>query len=81
MGNRVNITLSADAETVRKARQYANMHDTTLNQLVRDYMRRLTGDDAPIDAASEFARIARSYPGRSAEGYRFDRNEVHERTR
>ena len=29
MSNRVIITLSADAETVRKARQYASMHNTT----------------------------------------------------
>ncbi len=80
MGSKVNITLSAEADTVRKARQYASMHNTTLNQLVRDYMRRLTGDDAPTDAADEFARVARSQAGRSQAGYRFDRGEVHERT-
>ena len=80
MSTKVNITLSADAETVRKARQYASAHDTTLNQLVRDFMGRLTGDDTPLDAASEFARVARLNAGRSPDGYRFDRSEVHERT-
>ena len=80
MSTKVNITLSSDAETVRKARQYARTHNTTLNQLVRDYMGRLIGDDTPMDAASEFARVAWGYAGRSPEGYRFDRSEVHQRT-
>ena len=77
--NTVNITLSADAELVQKAREYAKAHHTTLNQLVREYMRRLTNSLSFEEAAAEFERVARNHPGRSAEGYRFDRDAVHER--
>lgn len=79
MARKVNITLSADEEVVRKARRYASSHNTTLNQLVRDFMGRLSGDDTPKDAASEFERIAREHASRSPEGYRFDRDELHQR--
>ncbi len=79
MSNKVNITLSADAETIQSARQYASAHGTTLNQLVRDFMGRLTGASTSTDAAREFASVAQSHPGCSSDGYRFDRDEVHVR--
>ena len=75
----VNITLSANAELVRRAREYASAHSTTLNQLMREYMERLTGVASPEESADEFTRVARTHPGRSPEGYRFDRDAAHER--
>lgn len=34
----MNITLSADSKLIKKARQYANDHDTTLNKMVRVFL-------------------------------------------
>jgi hypothetical protein len=75
----LNITLSADGDLIAKARAYAQARNTTLNQLVRDYLERLTGQIDPQRAAEEFAELARSRPGRSDEGYVFDRSALHAR--
>ena len=75
----VNVTLTADEKLVARARAYAVAHNTTLNQLVRDYLGRLTGQLDLQQAAAEFAAIARNQPGRSEEGYRFDRKAAHAR--
>ncbi len=80
MSKKVNITLSADEDVVHKARQYAATENTTLNQLVRDYMARLTGYTVGEDAASAFERHAQANAGKSPEGYRFNRDEAHQRT-
>jgi hypothetical protein len=76
----VNITLSADEDLIAKARAYAQARNTTLNQLVRDYLRRVTGQIDPQRAAEEFAELARSRPGRSEAGFVFDRGAAHDRT-
>lgn len=75
----VNVTLTADEDLLGKARAYAQARNTTLNQLVRDYLQRLTGQLDPEQAAEEFAELARSQPGRSDEGFAFDRHEAHDR--
>lgn len=74
----VNLTLTADEELVAK-RGLMQTRKTTLNQLIRDYLTRLTGQMDPQRAAEEFAELARSEPGRSEEGYVFDRRAVHVR--
>lgn len=79
-GSKVNITLSAEAGVVRQVREYASQHHTTLNQLVRDHMERLSGGPTPEEAAECFAEVARQRAGRSPDGYRFDRGAIHERT-
>ena len=75
----VNVTLTANEDLVAKARAYAQARNTTLNQLVRDYLQRLTGQLDPQQAAEEFAELARNVPGRSDEGFKFDRREAHAR--
>ena len=75
----MNITLSADEKLIKKAREYAHKHGTTLNQLIRDYMERLTGHMSPEEAMKEFTRIALEHPGRSEPGWKFDRDEIHQR--
>ena len=61
----MNITLSADGELVRKARRYAQEHDTSLNQLIRDYLETLVGELPREEAAREFETVARSMAGNS----------------
>jgi hypothetical protein len=74
-----NITLSADENLIASARTYAQAHDTTLNDLIRDYLTQITGPLDPNTAADEFARLAREQAGRSDEGWRFNREELYTR--
>lgn len=75
----MNITLSADTDLIRKGREYAKAHDTSLNQLIRNYLLMLTGGGDAENAAEEFVRIARTMPGKSDNGYRFSRDVVYDR--
>ncbi len=74
-----NITLSADESLIAAARAYAQAHQTTVNQLIRDYLARLTGHADGPEAAEEFAELARSHAGRSPDGWSFSRREIHDR--
>jgi len=74
-----NVTLTADEDLLAKARAYAQARKTTLNQLIRDYLTRLTGQVDPEQAAEEFAELARSRPGCSEEGFVFSRRAAHVR--
>ena len=76
----MNITLSADAETIQKTRQLAQQRGTTLNGLLRDYMLSLTISRDPEESAKEFARNALSHSGESPADFRFDREEAHHRS-
>jgi antitoxin component of RelBE/YafQ-DinJ toxin-antitoxin module len=74
----MNITLSVDEEVIRQARRRAESMGTTVNQLVREYLEQLAGvADAAADA-EEFERLSRQADGNS-QGWKFDRNELHER--
>jgi hypothetical protein len=77
----VNITLSAEEGLVARARAYAQTRNTTVNQLIRDYLTRVTGQIDPQQAAAEFAELARDRGGRSDEGFVFDRRDVHVRAK
>lgn len=75
----MNITLAADRETIERTRVYARAHGTSVNQLVRDYLASLAGQDDRDRAAEEFAGNAVEHGGRSPDGFRFDRAESHGR--
>lgn len=75
----VNITLSADEKLIEKSRDYARSHNTSLNQLVRDYLLSLTGGNDAEKAADEFVRLASTMPGRSEEGFKLSRDKIHDR--
>ena len=61
----MNLTLSADENLVRKGREYAAEHGTSLNRLIRSYLERLVGEVPREEAAREFAAIASGSPGNS----------------
>ena len=73
----VNVTLSLDEQTVARARKKAEALGKSLNQLIRDYLERLAGGDDPEQSIEEFKRL--SGQGNSR-GWRFNRNEIHERS-
>ena len=73
----MNITLSVDKQLVARARKRADALGKSLNQLIRDYLQKLVGGDDPEQSIEEFRRL--SGKGHSR-GWRFDRNEIHERS-
>ncbi len=77
----MNITLSADAKLVRATRRYAKLRHTSLNSLLRQYMRSIGGEeDLCAQHAEEFKRLATEQAGRSKRGYVFDRDDSHRRS-
>jgi hypothetical protein len=73
----MNVTLSIDEHLVARARKKAEAMGKSLNQLIRDYLERLAGGDDPERSIEEFKRLS----GRGhSRGWRFDRDEIHERS-
>jgi hypothetical protein len=72
-----NITLALDEETLDAGREYAQRHHTTLNNLVRELLRKTTMADRKA-AATEMLRLMNQHQGRSP-GKRWTRAELHER--
>ena len=75
----MNITLSADKELVKRAREYAAQHGTSLNQIIREYMKQFSSVSSVEKNAEEFARLAREQGGVGPTGFVFDREEAHTR--
>jgi len=75
----MNLTLRIDEQLLQKARAYARARNTTLNQMIRDFLEQITSRTDPHEAADEFARVAREHAGRSEDGLRFDRDAIHSR--
>jgi len=73
----MNVTLSLDEQTVARARKKAEALGKSLNQLIRDYLQKLAGSDDPEQSVAEFKRL--SGQGHSR-GWRFNRDEIHERS-
>ncbi len=72
----MNLTLSIDEQLVARARKKADALGKSLNQLIRDYLQVVAGDGDPERSIEEFKRLS----GRGhSRGWRFDRNELHDR--
>ena len=74
----MNITLSADAQTVEKARMAAQRMGKSLNQAVRDYLEQLAGS---ADRSQDWADFSQRCLDTNVQlkGWRFDRDQAHER--
>ena len=73
----MNVTLSVDEQLVARARKKADALGKSLNQLIRDYLQKLAGGDDPEGSIEEFKNLSGQGDSR---GWRFDRNEIHERS-
>jgi hypothetical protein len=73
----MNVTISIDEQTITRARKKAEALGKSLNQLIRDYLQKLAGGDDPEQSIEEFKRLSGSGNSR---GWRFDRDEIHERS-
>jgi hypothetical protein len=73
----MNITLSIDEQLVARARKRAEALGKSLNQVIRDYLQNLAGADDADSSIAEFKHLS----GRGhSRGWRFKRDEIHERT-
>lgn len=73
----MNLTLSIDDQLVVRARRKAQALGKSLNQLIRDHLETVAGGDDPEGSIEEFKRL--SGTGHS-HGWRFNRDEIHERS-
>ena len=73
----VNITLSIDDHLVARARKKAEALGKSLNQLIRDHLKSIAGGGDAESSIEEFRRL--SGQGHSR-GWRFNRDEIHERS-
>ena len=70
------LTLSIDENVVARARKRAEALGKSLNQLIRDYLQTLADDD-PERSIEEVKRLS----GRgNSRGWRFNRDEIHDRS-
>jgi hypothetical protein len=72
-----NITLALDEETLAAGREYAQRHQTSLNNLVRDLLRKTAGTDRAT-ALTELLRVMDSHPGNS-KGRKWRREDLYAR--
>lgn len=73
----MNITLSIDEKTATEARKVAATMGKSLNQLVREELERLTRQTQRTQDLEELNALS----GRGhSNGWRFNRDELHERT-
>jgi hypothetical protein len=72
----MNITLSIDERLVARARKRAEALGKSLNQVIRDYLETIADGD-PERSIEEFKRLS---GGGNSRGWRFNRDEIHERS-
>jgi hypothetical protein len=74
-----NLTLTVDADVLKAARKVALDRDTSVNQMVRDYLAQVAGDTGERTSAREdlknFFRTSRYKIGKRT----WTRDELHER--
>jgi hypothetical protein len=73
----MNLTLSVDEHLVSRARKRAEAMGKSLNQMIRDYLQSVAGGDDAERSIKEFKDLS----GRGdSRGWRFNRDEIHERS-
>ena len=73
-----NLTLSVDEKTIERARTAAQAMGTSLNQVVRAHIERLSGADQRLTDHDAFEARALTGKGR-LNGWKFDRDEANSR--
>ena len=74
----MNITLAVDEKLADRARQAAQAMGKSLNQVVREYLEQLAGQEQ-LDAELEaFKQSTANTPGRLG-GWKFNRDEINQR--
>ena len=74
----MNLTLSIDERTLQEARKVATAMGKSLNQLIREHLESLTRRDQAHRDLEELYSLSNPAQGDSR-GWRFNREELHER--
>ena len=74
----MNLTLSVDESVVDRARATARAMGKSLNQVIREYLEHLTGKEDTERVIEELEALSMESQGHSR-GWRFNRDEIHER--
>jgi hypothetical protein len=72
----MNITLSVDGEIVKRAREKLRTTGKSINQEIRDHLAHLVGDD---DLERDLEYLERTSGLGNSDGWKFNRDELHER--
>lgn len=72
-----NITLSIEDAVVDQARSYARQHHTTLNQLIRDFLKQKTTPPSDQTGIDQLFALADKHPSQ-LENYKFCREEIYD---
>ena len=75
----MNVTLSIEEKLLARARDLAHERGTSLNQLIRDYLERLTGGSGPVDVMERIEHLWSEQSGRSG-GWTWNREELYDRS-
>jgi hypothetical protein len=75
----MNLTLAVEDRLVEQARKIAESQGKSLNQVIREYLEELTSPSTAAGEMEELRRLSLEGQGRS-KGWKFDRQEIHERT-
>ncbi len=73
----MNLTLSLDEQLVARARKKTKAMGKSLNEFIREQLEKLTGDD---DAEKWIAEFRACSGGGNSDGWKFNRDEIHERS-
>jgi hypothetical protein len=74
----MNLTLAVDERLVEQARKIAESQGKSLNQVIREFLEELTSPLTAAGEMEELRRLSLEGQGRS-KGWKFDRQEIHER--
>lgn len=74
----MNVTLSIEEKLLARARELAHQRGTSVNQLIRDYLERLTGGSGPVDVMGRVESLWSEQSGRSG-GWKWNREELYDR--
>ncbi len=75
-----NLTLSLDAEVLHRARVRAVQEGTSVNAVVREYLRSYGGTDQVEEARRRFVELSRqTSAGSGTGGRRWSRDDLHAR--
>jgi ABC-type xylose transport system substrate-binding protein len=72
----MNVTLSIDEQVVARARKRAEAMGKSLNQMIREYLKKVADDDPERSIAELRSLLGRGH----SRGWRFNRDEIHERS-
>ncbi len=73
----MNITLSADAKLINKARKYAGEHNTSLNKMVRAFLKSLVEDSQSKNDVEYFKNTVKRIEGDS-QGTSWKREDIYD---